>query len=289
MKCLWIGVLIVVPLCGIAGSEGEREPLRPEVPQSAAAPLVAPFSTGECHPDPTPPPPPDLTPDLFFAVAAADAKLVGQLLDAGADVNAALPHPAPHDLLKRFRDTDLEYFFTVEKGLTPLMLASAMGYTDVARLLLERGAKRHAATNRNRTTALWLAGRNGHVEVMQLLLGIAPESDAGQTKIHISLTDQTAWFWKEGKIWRTFPVSTGSKKRPTPKGRFVVTDKYKEWKSTIYPAKMPYFLRLSCKDFGMHAGVLPGYPASHGCIRIPVADAKALFEEVPVGTLVEIE
>ena len=39
----------------------------------------------------------------------------------------------------------------------------------------------------------------------------------------------------------------------------------------------------------MHAGALPGYPASHGCIRLPASDAKALFAEVPVGTLVEIE
>ena len=285
MKCLWIGVLIVVPLCGFAGSEGES--LQSGVSPGTAAPLVAPSSAGESNP--APPLPPDLTPDLFCAVAAADAKLVGQLLDAGVDVDAVLPHPAPHDLLEKFRDTDLEYYVTVEKGLTPLMLASAMGYTDLVRLLLERGAKRHAVTKQNRTFALWLAGRNGHVEAMQLLLGVAPESDAGQTKIHISLSDQTAWFWKDGKVERTFPVSTGSKKRPTPKGRFVVTDKYKEWKSTIYPAKMPYFLRLSCKDFGMHAGVLPGYPASHGCIRIPAADAKVLFEEVPVGTLVEIE
>jgi len=281
---------MVVPLCGYAGSEGERDPLRPEIPPGTATPLVAPSSAGESNPEPAPLPPPDLTPDLFCAVAAADTKLVGQLLDAGADVNAVLPEPAPRDLLKRFRDTDLVYYYlTVEKGLTPLMLASAMGYPDIVRLLLERGAKRHAVTKRHRTFALWLAGRNGHVEVMQLLLGVAPESDAAQTKIHISLSGQTAWFWKDGKIERAFPVSTGSKKLPTPKGRFVVTDKYKEWKSTIYPAKMPYFLRLSCKDFGMHAGVLPGYPASHGCIRIPVADAKVLFEEVPVGALVEIE
>jgi len=289
MRCLWAGVLIVVPLCGFAGSEGESDPLRPEVSPGTAAPVVVPSSAGESNPEPTPPPLPDLTPDLFCAVAAADTKLVGQLLDAGVDVNAALPQPASPDLLKRFRDTDLEYYITVEKGLSPLMLASAMGYTDIVRLLLDRGAKRHAVTKKHRTFALWLAGRYGHVEAMQLLLGVAPESDVGQTKIHISLTDQTAWFWKDGKIERNFPVSTGRKKLPTPKGRFVVTDKYKEWKSTIYPAKMPYFLRFSCKDFGMHAGVLPGYPASHGCIRIPVADAKVLFEEVPVGTLVEIE
>lgn len=287
MRCLWAGVVIVGPLFGFAASEGEA--LRPEVSAGVPAPVVAPSTAGENNPEPAPLPPPDLTADLFCAVAVADAKLVGQLLDAGADVNAPLPQPAPPDVLKRFRDTDLEYYLTVEKGLTPLMLAAAIGSTDIVRLLLEHGAKRHAATKQHRTFALWLAGRNGHVEAMQLLLGVVPESDVGQTKIHISLADQTAWYWKDGKVARTFPVSTGRKKLPTPKGRFVVTDKYKEWKSTIYPAKMPYYLRLSCKDFGMHAGVLPGYPASHGCIRIPVADAKVLFNEVPVGTLVEIE
>lgn len=289
MRCWGAGILIIASLCGVAGSEGERVPIQSEEPPGTVAPVVAPSSTGECNPEPTPLPPPDLTPDLFRAVAAADTKLVGQLLDGGADVNALLPQPVPQDFKKRFRDTNLEYYLTVEKGLTPLMLASAIGYTDIVTLLLERGAKRNAVTKQHRTFALWLAGRNGHVEVMQLLLGVTPESDAGQTKIHISLTDQSAWFWKDGKIERTFSVSTGSKKLPTPKGRFVVTDKYKDWKSTIYPAKMPYFLRLSCKDFGMHAGYLPGYPASHGCIRIPVADAKVLFEEVPVGTMVEIE
>jgi lipoprotein-anchoring transpeptidase ErfK/SrfK len=51
---------------------------------------------------------------------------------------------------------------------------------------------------------------------------------------------------------------------------------------------MPYFMRLSCRDFGLHAGVLPSYPASHGCIRLPEAKAAAFFAKVDVATLVEI-
>jgi len=289
MRRLWAGVLIFVPFCGLAGDVGGQGFPQPENPPTSAAPEIVPSSDLECPLELPPAPPPDLTPDLFRAVAGADTGLVGQLLDGGVDANCILPDPAPADLLKRFRDTDLEYFLTKEKGLTPLMLASAMGYTDVVKLLLERGAKRSAVTKRHRTFALWLAGHYGHVEAMQLLLGVSPESEAGRAKIHISLADQRAWFWKDGKIERTMPVSTGRKKLPTPKGHFVVTDKYRDWKSTLYPAKMPYFLRLSCKDFGMHAGVVPGYPASHGCIRVPAADAKVLFAEVPVGTLVEIE
>ena len=287
MRFLVAGVLIFVPFCGLTWAEGGHDVPEPDELPASAVPWVTQTPAPVPADEPMPAPPPDLTPDLFRAVAGADAGLVGQLLDGGVDANCILPDPAPDDLLKRFRDTDLEYFLTKEKGLTPLMLASAMGYTDVVKLLLERGAKRSAVTKRHRTFALWLAGHYGHVEAMQLLLGVSPESEAA--KIHISLADQRAWFWKDGKIERTMPVSTGRKKLPTPKGRFVVTDKYRDWKSTLYPAKMPYFLRLSCKDFGMHAGVVPGYPASHGCIRVPAADAKVLFAEVPVGTLVEIE
>ena len=283
MRLLGAGILIFAPLCGFAESGSDPGSLQTEIPPAT----FAPSQSSEFHPEPAALPPPDLTPDLFRAVAAADTEFVRQLLDAGADVNACLAQPAPEDLLERFKETSLEYYLKEEKGLTPLMLASAMGYPEIVKLLLERGAKRNALTKKHRTFALWLAGRNGHVEVMQLLLGVEPES--GLPKIHITLADQTAWFWKDGQIVRTMRVSTGRKKFPTPKGRFVVTDKYRDWKSTLYPARMPYFLRLSCRDFGMHAGVVPGYPASHGCIRLPLADAKALFAEVPLGTLVEIE
>jgi lipoprotein-anchoring transpeptidase ErfK/SrfK len=52
---------------------------------------------------------------------------------------------------------------------------------------------------------------------------------------------------------------------------------------------MPYFMRLSCLDFGMHEGVVPNYPASHGCIRLPSEAARKLFAEIPVGTLVTVQ
>jgi lipoprotein-anchoring transpeptidase ErfK/SrfK len=52
---------------------------------------------------------------------------------------------------------------------------------------------------------------------------------------------------------------------------------------------MPYFMRLSCLDFGMHEGVVPNYPASHGCIRLPGEVARRLFAEIPVGTLVTVK
>ena len=67
-----------------------------------------------------------------------------------------------------------------------------------------------------------------------------------------------------------------------------MTDKHAMHVSTIYKAKMPWFLRLDGRDFGMHSGVVPGYPASHGCIRVPDEVARRLFKELPMGTLVSI-
>jgi lipoprotein-anchoring transpeptidase ErfK/SrfK len=52
---------------------------------------------------------------------------------------------------------------------------------------------------------------------------------------------------------------------------------------------MPFFMRLSCQEFGMHAGVCPGYPASHGCIRMPRADVQAIYSLLKIGDAVTIE
>lgn len=249
---------------------------------------------GQVAPTPSPAEVPAATPapdivDLFRAVADADLARATSLLEEGADANAALPLPAPSDFVKHFEGTTLDYYVTYEPGLTPLMLAAAMGYPDIVRLLIEHGAKPFAKTKKHHTFALWLAGRNGHTEVMRILLGVGPGSDADRLRIQINLAEQKAFLWKDGILEKTMPISSGRKNFPTKNGHFIVTDKYREWKSTIYPARMPYYLRLSCRDFGLHGGVIPGYPASHGCVRLSLQDAKELFAIVPVGTLVEIE
>ena len=84
-------------------------------------------------------------------------------------------------------------------------------------------------------------------------------------------------------------VSSGKREKPTPPGKYVVTQKYPDWRSTLYHnASMPFFLRLSCSPVGLHAGVIPGYPASHGCVRLPREVAQKLFTMIPKGTVVEI-
>lgn len=225
---------------------------------------------------------------LFRAILEDDAGTVRQLLDEGVDPNSELPLPAQDDLLPLFRKDFLFYYAKVEKGLTPLMAAAARGRLDMATLLLERGAHANARTKKHRTTALWLAGYAGRVPVIQMLLGVEPGSVADRTVIEVDLGAQTARVLRDGVPGEEIPISSGRKGYPTPTGEFVVTNKHRHWRSTLYNASMPFYLRLSCRDFGLHAGHLPGYPASHGCIRLPTERARALFEEIPIGTRVVI-
>jgi hypothetical protein len=225
---------------------------------------------------------------FFTAIADGDRQAVSEALAAGLDPNVAVPVPADPEFVKRFTDKRLIYYLTREQNFTALMLAASLGNFEIVRDLLLAGAEPYRMTKKHRTYALWLAARYGHLEIMRALMGIGPDHEAMNWKIEIDLAQQKAWLWHQGRVALFMPISSGRKSHPTPKGEFLVTDKYRTWKSTLYDAKMPYFLRLSCGDFGLHEGALPGYPASHGCIRLPKKAAKQLFESVPVGTLVVI-
>jgi lipoprotein-anchoring transpeptidase ErfK/SrfK len=139
---------------------------------------------------------------------------------------------------------------------------------------------------------------------------------AGRPSIKIDLENQRAYFYKGGRIVGVSVVSTGREGHDTPQGEFHVVDKDIDHASSLYGdyidpsgqiivqnvenekdprppgtvfrgAPMPYFLRIH-GDIGMHAGYLPGYPASHGCIRLPETMAEKFFQDAPVGTPVEI-
>ena len=227
--------------------------------------------------------------DLFRAVADGNAAKVRTLLASGTGPNGEIPSPPPDDLAARFRGTSLDYVVNVARGVTPLMLAAARGNREIVDELLRAGADRKAKTKRHGATALWLAGYFGHVDVMQYLLGITPGSEAARTIIEIDLAAQTARVVRNGVAGEALPISSGRKSFPTPRGEFVITDKHRHWRSTLYHVSMPFFMRLSGRDFGMHAGYLPGYPASHGCIRLLRKHAEEIYSEVPVGTRVVIK
>jgi hypothetical protein len=85
------------------------------------------------------------------------------------------------------------------------------------------------------------------------------------------------------------PVSTGMPGHPTPTGIFSVIQKERFHRSNIYSgAPMPFMQRITWSGVAMHEGVLPGHPASHGCIRMPGAFAVTLFKTTKVGVRVLI-
>jgi lipoprotein-anchoring transpeptidase ErfK/SrfK len=104
----------------------------------------------------------------------------------------------------------------------------------------------------------------------------------------IDLDQQRAYFYKGDQIVGVSIVSTGREGYDTPPGEFRITEKDPRPRGTIFRgAAMPYFLRIH-GGIGMHAGYLPGYPASHGCIRLPEKMAVQFFKSAAVGTTVEI-
>ena len=139
---------------------------------------------------------------------------------------------------------------------------------------------------------------------------------AGHPSIKIDLESQRAYFYKGNQMVGVSVVSTGREGYDTPSGEFRVVQKDVDHASSLYGdyvsrggqvvesnvelgkdprprgavfqgAPMPYFLRIN-GGIGMHAGYLPGYPASHGCIRLPRAMAVKFFEDAPVGTPVVV-
>jgi len=114
--------------------------------------------------------------------------------------------------------------------------------------------------------------------------------DAGEPIMGIvSLKSQQVTFYDaDGWILRA-PVSSGTTGRETPAGVFSVVEKDKDHHSNLYDdAWMPNMLRITWSGIALHGGPLPGYPASHGCVRMPYDFAEKLFDKTRVGMRVII-
>jgi len=139
---------------------------------------------------------------------------------------------------------------------------------------------------------------------------------SGSASIRISLSEQRAYFYKGGELVAVSALSSGREGFGSPTGSFKVLEKSRDHKSSLYGdyvdasgnvirkdvdvskdpkpsgakfdgAKMPFFMRVS-GGVGLHEGFLPGYPASHGCIRMPGFMAQKFFDNVSVGSPVVI-
>ncbi len=107
--------------------------------------------------------------------------------------------------------------------------------------------------------------------------------------IVVSIADQRAYVYRGGKLVAASTVSTGSDGHETPTGEFTILQKKPFHRSNLYSnAPMPWMQRLTWDGIAMHAGRLPGYPASHGCIRFPKEFARRLYDLTELGGSVSI-
>ena len=117
----------------------------------------------------------------------------------------------------------------------------------------------------------------------------ASAASSGPVFMVIDLSRQRAMVYRNGVAIAASSVSTGERGRETPTGTFTILEKKVVHRSRTYDdAPMPYMQRLTWKGVAMHAGHLPGYPASHGCIRLPSGFAKRLYAVTRLGTPVMI-
>ena len=121
----------------------------------------------------------------------------------------------------------------------------------------------------------------------------APEKESAKPQgpliIAISIEKQTVKIYDDNGFFAEAPVSTGMKGHPTPMGVFSIIQKHKLHHSNIYSgAPMPYMQRITWSGVAIHAGVLPGYPASHGCIRMPTAFAVKMWNWTKMGARVVV-
>jgi lipoprotein-anchoring transpeptidase ErfK/SrfK len=105
----------------------------------------------------------------------------------------------------------------------------------------------------------------------------------------VNLRTQRAYVYRDGVPIRTTPVSSGKRGYRTPTGTFTVLEKQKVHHSNKYDnAPMPFMQRLSWWGLALHGGHVPGYPASHGCVRLPLSFARWLYGEPTMGMTVVI-
>jgi lipoprotein-anchoring transpeptidase ErfK/SrfK len=147
--------------------------------------------------------------------------------------------------------------------------------------------------------------------------GVLAQLNPDNASVVVSLSKQRAYVYAGNKVAIDTPVSSGKKAGFTPSGNFTVVQKDKDHRSNIFGnyvdsrgrvvrggisaridsapsgshfigAPMLYFMRLTWEGVGMHVGVLPGYPASHGCIRMPADIAPQIYARVKIGTPVQV-
>ncbi|MDQ8755240.1 L,D-transpeptidase family protein [Sphingosinicella sp. LHD-64] len=178
-------------------------------------------------------------------------------------------------------------------GAAPVQSSAADGSGD-------RSVQMHALSE---TLGAPAAGLQDFVETAQRPVIFADGSDldpgefawrpelapSGAVEVVVSIPLQRAYVYRSGTLIGVTTVSTGRPGHATPIGRFDILEKRREHYSNLYNnAPMPFMQRLTWDGIALHAGQIPGRPASHGCIRLPMAFARELFQVTRVGATVHI-
>jgi L,D-transpeptidase catalytic domain len=109
----------------------------------------------------------------------------------------------------------------------------------------------------------------------------------GPVEVVVSLGSQRAYVYRAGTLIGTSTVSSGRRGSETPVGRFEILQKRRTHRSNRYSnAPMPFMQRLNWYGVALHGGTVPGYAASHGCIRLPMKFAEALYGATQLGGFV---
>ena len=224
---------------------------------------------------------------VALAALKRNRGVMAALLDAGADANTKFDPPVQDSLVATVLIDDLRHHLRADRGVTALMACAARGDVENAVTLMQHKADPDVSTHRYSRYALDFAAEQQYLFLMRVLLGRPADSEP-DLLVTVDLHKQRAWIEKNGIVIDTTIISTGREGYGTPPGRYVVTDKHREWTSTLYKASMPWFMRLNCGAIGLHAGYVTGHPESHGCIRLPEEKARAWFKIVGVGDEVQI-
>jgi hypothetical protein len=113
-----------------------------------------------------------------------------------------------------------------------------------------------------------------------------PPIPSGLLHIIVSIDKQRATLFADGAPFASTAVSSGTASHPTPMGVFTVIQKSRHHVSNLYDAPMPYMQRITWSGAALHEGPLPGYPASHGCVRLTTSFAQLLWKATKMGARV---
>ncbi|HYI47656.1 MAG TPA: L,D-transpeptidase family protein [Allosphingosinicella sp.] len=195
------------------------------------------------------------------------------LVRAGVFALTMAAIPAASSAMQRSAATPAD---SVQPIASLLIMPTIPSFEDVARIQRAVEAQRQLATDAARLNAGEFVWR--------------PElAPAGNVEVVVSIPQQRAYIYRANTLIGVTTVSTGMAGHRTPTGRYPIMEKRRTHFSNLYNnAPMPFMQRLTMGGIALHAGQIPGYPASHGCVRLPYEMARNIFGVTQVRSVVHI-